>query len=266
MNEKRKRILVCEDSIEGILSAIHQAFVSRYGHAYQQVQTRHAQTPDLFSDMVDVAVDVEKAVKVADSVKCHISERAWWMIRQAAEAGDGDRADVIYRFLILGFANGPKALDAMARPEVMRLHQLSRSVSREAQHLYGFLRFQEVKGGILYGKLVSKHHVGPFLADHFADRLPMEHWLIHDPERDEVWIHQAGHPWIYMQHPDFLTDPEQLLTPAEYDFKAWWQTFTRNIAIQERRNLKLQMQMMPKRYWKYMPEMQKYEEVLGDNR
>ncbi len=255
-DKKRMRILVCENSVEGILTAVYQAFTSRYGHAYQKIAIGPWVNMDLFSEVCHVKTDVDQASKVAEAVMCKISEMAWQMVWQAAESSFEEKGDVIYRFLILGFANGPKALNAMTRPEVMRLHQLSRGVSREIDHLYGFLRFQELENHILYAKLVSRHHVGTFLANHFADRLPMEHWIIHDPDRDEVWLHQAGQDWIYIAHPDFKLDPETMRSAAEYDFKAWWQTFTQAIGIQERRNSRLQMQMMPKRYWKYMPEMQ----------
>ena len=173
----------------------------------------------------------------------------------ASEADSQEKGEIIYRFLILAFANGRKVLNAMSIPEVMGLHQLSRSVSRETQHLYGFLRFQELQNDILYARLVSKHHVGMFLAEHFQDRLPMEHWVIHDVERDEVWIHRAGEDWLYIRHPDFRQDPQMMLASSEYAFTEWWKTFTESVAILERRNPKLQMQMLPKRYWKYMPEM-----------
>ena len=128
-----------------------------------------------------------------------------------SEADSQENGEIIYRFLILAFANGRKVLNAMSIPEVMGLHQLSRSVSRETQHLYGFLRFQELQNDILYARLVSKHHVGMFLAEHFQDRLPMEHWVIHDVERDEVWIHRAGEDWLYIRHPDFRQDPQMTI-------------------------------------------------------
>ena len=83
----------------------------------------------------------------------------------------------------------------------------------------------------------------------------MEHWVIHDVERDEVWIHRAGEDWLYISHPDFRQDPQSMLSSSEYTFAEWWKTFTESVAILERRNPKLQMQMLPKRYWKYMPEM-----------
>ena len=70
------------------------------------------------------------------------------------QSGEGrDYLQISY----LAFANGRKVLNAMSIPEVMGLHQLSRSVSRETQHLYGFLRFQELQNYILYARLVSKH-------------------------------------------------------------------------------------------------------------
>ena len=46
-----------------------------------------------------------------------------------------------------------------------------------------------------------------------------------------------------------------MLSSSEHAFTEWWKTFTESVAILERRNPKLQMQMLPKRYWKYMPEM-----------
>ena len=256
-DSKRMRMLVCENSTAGILSAVHLAFTSRYGHRWQRIVIGPEVNMDLFSDMIYVETDFDKASRVAEAVAARISRYAWQLVWQAAEADSREKGDIIYRFLILGFAGGGKMVDAMSRPEVMGLHKLSRAVGREYDHLRGFLRFQELNNHILYGKLVSRHHVGVFLADHFAGRFPMENWIIHDRERDEVWIHRAGQEWVYMPHPDFKADPETMLSASEFDFKTWWQTFTESIAIRERVNPRLQMQMMPKRYWKYMPEMQR---------
>lgn len=184
---KRMRILMCQNSTEGILCGVYEAFTSRYGHAWQKLAVGPYVNGDLFSDIYSVEVNTEKAGKVVKAIISKISEEwhdIWLQPTWASEAGTVRRkGEIIYRFLILAFANGRKVLNAMSIPEVMGLHQLSRSVSRETQHLYGFLRFQELQNDILYARLVSKHHVGMFLAEHFQDRLPMEHWVIHDVER-----------------------------------------------------------------------------------
>ncbi|MDR2407664.1 MAG: DUF4130 domain-containing protein, partial [Bacteroidales bacterium] len=40
----------------------------------------------------------------------------------------------------------------------------------------------------------------------------------------------------------------------ESRYQELWKTFWRAVAIQERKNPKLQRQFMPKRYWKYLIE------------
>lgn len=255
---KRMRILMCHNSTEGILCGVYEAFTSRYGHAYQKLAVGPYTNGDLFSDIFSVDVDTGKAEKVVKAIVSKISEAAWYRVHLAAESDSQEKGEIIYRFLILAFANGSRVLNAMSVPEVMGLHKLSRSVSRETQHLCGFLRFQELQNHILYARLVSRHHVGMFLAEHFQDRMPMENWVIHDVDRDEIWMHRSGREWLYISHPDFKQDPQKMLSASEYEFTEWWKTFTESIAILERKNPKLQMQMLPKRYWKYMPEMEEH--------
>ena len=43
-------------------------------------------------------------------------------------------------------------------------------------------------------------------------------------------------------------------TEEEKTYQKLWQTYFKNIAIKERRNLKLQRQFIPTRYWKYLTE------------
>ena len=152
-------------------------------------------------------MNTEKAEGCGKAIISKISEEAWYLVHMASEGGSQRRERDYLQILILAFANGRKVLNAMSIPEVMGLHQLSRSVSRETQHLYGFLRFQELQNYILYARLSFEGIMcGNVSMEHFQDRLPMEHWVIHDVERDEVWIHRAGEDWLYIRHPDFQTD------------------------------------------------------------
>ena len=63
---KTHRIYVCEDSLEGILTAVHFAYMSRYGHEYQSIQAGDYAEPFLFSEMIYVDTDMEKASRVAN--------------------------------------------------------------------------------------------------------------------------------------------------------------------------------------------------------
>lgn len=140
---KRMRILMCQNSTEGILCGVYEAFTSRYGHAWQKLAVGPYVNGDLFSDIYSVEVNTEKAGKVVKAIISKISEESWYLVHMASEADSQEKGEIIYRFLILAFANGRKVLNAMSIPEVMGLHQLSRSVSRET---HAFIWFSEISG------------------------------------------------------------------------------------------------------------------------
>ena len=53
-----------------------------------------------------------------------------------------------------------------------------------------------------------------------------------------------------------MTHYEKGLSPEEQDWQALWKRFFKALTIEERRNEKLQMSHVPKRYWQDLCEMQ----------
>ncbi|MFW6286708.1 MAG: TIGR03915 family putative DNA repair protein, partial [Candidatus Sumerlaeota bacterium] len=97
------------------------------------------------------------------------------------------------------------------------------------------------------------HNVIMMLAWHFKQRLRAERWVIHDRKRD------IGLAWDGKQLHEVLEFPEtteDILSHDEAFYQELWRTFTRSIAVESRKNPKLQRQFMPRRYWKYLTEMQ----------
>lgn len=45
-----------------------------------------------------------------------------------------------------------------------------------------------------------------------------------------------------------------ILADAEKDYQELWKTYFKAVDIPERRNMKLHVQHVPKRYWKYLIE------------
>jgi len=46
-----------------------------------------------------------------------------------------------------------------------------------------------------------------------------------------------------------------VLRDIDADYEELWKSYTKSVAIKERRNLRLQMSFMPKKYWKFLTEM-----------
>ena len=133
--------------------------------------------------------------------------------------------------------------------------ELERSTNNEIQRLLQFLRFQELKNGYLFARINPKCAILPYLAEHFSDRLSGENWIIVDTVRDSVLIHEKDSKCFLANVDD--VDFDSFTPEYSEDEELWqklWKRFVDTIAIKERINPRLQMQMLPLRFRKYMKE------------
>ncbi|MFU0828704.1 MAG: DUF4130 domain-containing protein [Lachnoclostridium sp.] len=248
---KIKKILLCEDSIDGIFTAIYDAWSLRYGHDNTAVQVKDPSgnfDMELFSEYIDVHVDEVKVNKVAKAIKEKISEEAFEMVSYAALSDNPLKGDMIYRFLIAGFAAGPKVVNQLGNQAVMNIFNLSRNVGNECHHYLGFVRFRETKSKILLSKIKPKNDILRLIAPHFSDRLNTEDFVIYDEKRKTAVIHKSSLPWIYVRSDEFNMEQFEKLSDREEEFQSLWKSFFHTIAIQERKNPKLQRNNLPLRF------------------
>ena len=57
----------------------------------------------------------------------------------------------------------------------------------------------ELENGMLFSRIGPKNDVVAFLMPHFADRLPIENFVIYDEKRNLFGIHPAGKPWYLLR-------------------------------------------------------------------
>lgn len=253
-----KKIFMCEDSIDGIFTAVYDAWSSRYGHNNIEIQVQSGEhnnfNMELFSEYIEVPVNEEKTLKVTKAIKEKISEEAFEMVCYAVLSDEALKGDMIYRFLILGFSIGPKVVNYLGNDAVMNIFNLRRSVGNECHHFLGFVRFTETKDSILLSKINPKNDILRLIAPHFADRLNTENFVIYDEKRKTAVVHRKDLPWIYVMADEFNLDRFRDLSDREEDFQLLWKTFFNTIAIDERKNYKLQRNNLPLRFRNNMLE------------
>ena len=271
-----KHILYCEDTPEGIFSAVHRAYQSRWGHSNIEIRVRsgHGQELELFTETEEIQTDRQHADSVRNALIRQIGSQAYDMAMYTALSDAADKADVIYHFLVRGFENGERTIGCYTDHYVARLNEINRRVSRETGHWNEFLRFHEHLAdsgsrqsgavalmernakSLMTAKITPQARVTVLIMPHFADRFPEENFLIYDATHDEAGIHMAGTAWyltqkISQQYPELvqiIRKPDE----SEEEIERLWKVFFDTIEVKPRHNEKLQQSLMPLRFREQM--------------
>lgn len=247
-------VFTCEDTFEGMMTCIYDAWAARLGHENVRLQTEPILQQELFCRYVHVEGDTQKTEKVVRSVQQKISVQAYRRMYLAAMSFEADKLDAIYRFLVLGFAYGSNILERMSEPAVMRIWELSRKVGNEAHFFREFTRFTSLDGRVYAAHIEPKCNIAAITAEHFADRMPSENWMIIDDNRRIGAIHPKNRTF-YMT--EFSEEEMDRLLVSEKQTDAYtdlWKEFFRSIGIEARKNPECQRNMMPLWYRKHVTE------------
>lgn len=247
----------CEDSLESVFTAIYQAYEEKRNHG----DTSLMLTDDalLFAEDIYIIPDTGKARKVINTLIRRFGQEDYLSICMALASNDVDKAQAVYRTVVDGLRAGRPAghlFDNLADVFVHKAFALARSVSREVERHKQFLRFQELENGLLYSKIGPKYDVLVFVMPHFADRLSIENFAVYDEKNNLFGIHPAGGQWYLLRGTEADDLPGLQFSEREMCYQELFRQLCRTITIEERRNVKLQRNMLPLRFREYMVEFQ----------
>ena len=247
-------VFTCGESFESMMTCIYDAWSAGLGHGNVRLEREPVMQQELFCDYRHVDADEGKADKVSRSIRNKISWEAWRQVFMAAHSDQPDRLDAVYRFLILGFHVGRKVTSMLTEACVMRILELGRRTGNEMHFFREFTRFTSLNDRVFAAHIEPKCNIIAMTAEHFADRMPSEHWIMIDDGRQLAVIHPAdGEMYLrYLTREEFqrLRETEKVRD----DFTALWEEFFRTTAIRDRENPLCQRQMMPLRYRKHVTE------------
>lgn len=251
-------VFTCEDEFEGMLTCIYDAWewALKNGHNNLRLEVEPVLQSSLFDSYHHVDADSDKAKKVARSIRNKISTKAYIAVYYASLFQE-DVLDVIYRYLRVGFKVGAKVDQILTEPSVMKMMEVHRKVGNEIHYFREFMRFHSLADKLYISHFEPKCNVAYQVATHFAERMPSEHWMIVDDNRQIAVVHPADEE-LYVQ---ILTKDqfERLQESEQYQdaFTDLWKLFFDTIAIKERENEKCQKNMMPLWMRKHVTEFQK---------
>ena len=248
------QVYQCEDSIEGIFTAIYRIYEDR--NQYRECCVRIDGELFLLAEYHQVETDPELAMKVIRTLYQRFGEEDYLTICYALVSEDGDKANAVYHAVVYGLerkAGRGHLFDNLADTYLHKVFSLARGARNESCHLKGFLRFEETRQGFLYATIGPKNNVITFLMPHFADRFPMEDFIVHDRVRGIYGVHPAGGQW-YLASGQQPEEGTFLPSAAEEQYQQLFRHFCSSIAIKDRKNLHLQRNLLPLRFRNDMVE------------
>lgn len=250
----------CEDTLESIFTAIYNTYEDK--HSKEEVLLALDDEPRLFAVSIEVVADCIKVEKVMRTIRKQFGEENYRSLCLALTSPDGEKAQAVFRTVADGLATKRgmgHLFDNLADDYVNKAFKLARNADREYCHLRGFSRFEELEGGLLYARIEPRNNVLSFLMPYFADRFPEENFVLHDVGRNLFGIHRADDTegdeaeWYLVQGEDFVPEKVQL-SSNEIKYQELFKGFCRSIAIDSRKNVALQRNMLPLHFREFMTE------------
>lgn len=250
---------ICEDSLEGIFTGIYNAYLMEKPHEQLHICVGAEENLRLFAVYKDCPAEEKKAASVAGTIIREFGEEAYLTVCRALASTQPDKGEAVYKTIVAGFRmkNRKELMGKLQDPYVHRVFELARAAANEAHFHVEFLRFRELKSGILYAPIGPKNNIITFIMPHFADRLPLENFVIHDEIRNIFAVHPAGKDWFLTEGEEEMELHNHSFSKGEDKYSELFCQFFHTIAIKERNNYVLQRGMLPLRYRKYMTEFTK---------
>ncbi|QRQ99928.1 TIGR03915 family putative DNA repair protein [Dyadobacter sandarakinus] len=253
-------LYVFDGTFEGLLSAVFEMYQKKAG-AVKLVSRAHFY-PDAFQEVFEVISEDEKARRVwaGLSKKCG---KEWMMhFYKAFLSEQGATFQDLLDFARYIFDQPEGAVENYGNPHVLAVSQMARKVHREKHRMEAFIRFQQTSDGIYYAHIEPDFNVLPLLIRHFRDRYADQKWIIYDLKRkyglfyDLEKVEEITFEFSQEMSPALNALSQQLLDPKEELYTLLWKDYFRSVNIPSRKNMKLHIRHVPRRYWKYLSEKQ----------
>ena len=251
---------IYDGTFDGFLTVVFDIYATKQSPV--QIISERLYQPGFFDTTAQIDTDAAKSERVWNGIVARSNKQVTRMIYLAFASELPDVEMILFGYLEKLFADTTRKFHKnMLDDHSFELYQISRKVGLEIHRFQGFVRFQETSDGLFFSAIEPDNDILTFLAPHFARRYGAQSWVIYDLRRDKG---------IFWKKPDIL---EIILTDKQFNsitgdilqkvksededlYRSLWKAYYKAISIPERKNTRLMLRLLPRRYWKYLPEKQ----------
>lgn len=210
-------------------------------------------------ESLNITTDTQKAKRVWSGLQRKLSNKGLQNIYKTFLSEIPGCDDNLLLFIKHAFTHNHSVEDDFAFEPALYVQQTARKVHREKHRMEAFVRFERFQDDLYVALVQPDYNVLPLIAPHFTNRYTTQHWLIYDAKRrygihhpaDASSVDEVQVSWLTKDRPD-----AQYLHEEEVHYQQLWKEYFSHVNIKSRKNLKLHIQHVPVRYWKYLTEKQ----------
>jgi len=250
------RQLSYDGSYEGLLTAIFEIY--EYKIQQPSIVKSDRINGSLFADLHTVETNELKANRVYKRIKEKITANALSQLFKTFLSEENDIENVIYRYIAYVLSSKQPVENNFGHPDVLAVQQISRKVHREKHRMEAFVRFQLSKDNLYYALIQPDFNVLPLISNHFEKRYADQRWLIYDTHRkyglyyDLTKVEEVQMEFRENMHS--RNEVKNIIDEKEELYQKLWQQYFSSVNIAARKNTRLHIQHMPKRYWRWLTE------------
>jgi len=251
-------IYVFDGSLEGLLSAVFEWFERKPGKI--RLMTEKLHQPEAFTEVFQVMNDAKKADRVWKALQKKL-DKGWMRRYYCCYLSEQPEAySHLFELSCTLFLAAAGAEKNYGDPHVLAVAQYAKKVEREKHRMEAFIRFQQTSDGYYYCGIDPDFNVLPLIMGHFKARYADQQWIIYDVKRGYGLHYDLKEiTEIHFSRDDqlkFKKPADHLLSEPEAHYGNLWKAYFKSTNIAARKNTKLHVQHVPKRYWKYLTEKQ----------
>jgi len=249
-------VVVYDTTFEGLLSAVFEVYEHKVENAC--IRKEGVDIPQLFEAPLLVTTDERKTKRVLTKLKILIGEEGIIKLWKAWLTEEDDAEDCILGTIRYAIEQKVNVLSDFGNLWVLQLNQQLKKIGREKHRMEAFVRFQLTKDQLYYATVEPDFNVLPLLIKHFQSRYADQRWVIFDLKRQYgIYYDLKTTEFITFEkegRADLKIPGKEIFQEKEELYQLLWKDYFKSTNIKSRKNTKLHLQHVPRRYWKYLTE------------
>jgi len=248
--------VIYDGSYEGWLTAVFEI----YEYKLEDVifAKKEVSNALLFSNTHFVTTDNNKANRVLNGLQKKLSTSGFTNLYYAFLSELNQIDKTLFRFIQYVFSSLQNIEQDFSNNDVLNVRKATNLTGKESHRMKAFVRFKLTKDELYYAIVEPDCNVLPIIENHFKNRYADQRWLIYDAKRKYgIYYDLENVSTVELTFDSKISSSQFLAEIADEDeefFQNLWRNYFTSVNIESRKNTKLHIKHMPKRYWKNLIE------------